>query len=139
MDKTEQEEKSKTSKTGKALAWSGGIFGAILLILLSIFGYYNLTDSGSTKVFRVAGSDIGQYEKGSFVTSTNRFDHPLGVGDVVVYSDEETSQTANILAEIIALPGSEVPGNSYKVLRSKNREEIISFDQVKWLITDKVY
>lgn len=134
-EKTKDEQAKKDSqRTGKTLAWSGGIIGTVILIFLVIFGYYNFTDLGNMKVFKVAGSDIGQYEAGSYVTAIKDFNHPLEVGKVVVYKQTDGGG-ADVMAKILEVKGEE----RYKVIRSRNREEIINFSQVNWLVTDTVY
>jgi hypothetical protein len=106
------------------------IIAIIVIIGLVLVGLYFSRFSTNFRVFRVGGGGVGQYQAGVMVKATADFNHPLSSGDVIIYKQGDVDVMAVIKGQI---------GPSYRVKRSRNREEIIEKEEIKWLVEGELY
>lgn len=109
-----------------------------------VSSYVNgILGSGNTKIFKIAGDDIGPYLQGDNViaekdTYTKR--NPQ-VGEVVVYEKTINGQSVETIGTVVGLPGNTVKGtyaptDNYLIEKS-NKIEIVPRNKITWLVFRK--
>jgi len=111
----------------------------------SISNYFSgILGSGNTKIFKVAGNDIGPYVNGDNVMAekdTYTKGNPK-VGDIVVYQKIVDGKTIETMGTIVGLPGNTVNGktapSAYYIIEKNDQIEIVIKEKIIWRVTRKV-
>jgi hypothetical protein len=126
----------------------------IFVILVAAFAIYTKWDylsnyvsgvlgSGDTKIFKVAGNDIGPYVNGDNVIAekdTFKKRDPQ-VGDIVVYQKTVNNTITESMGTIAGLPSSTTKGQyapaGYYLIEKNDKIEVVPRDKITWLVFRK--
>jgi hypothetical protein len=126
------------------------IFVILLIGFLVYINWSNISNyvgnfygSGTTKIFKVAGGDVGSYLSGESVvaekdTYTKR--DPKS-GEVVIYQNTINGVSVDSIGEIVGIPESSYQGSyaatGYYLILKNNKIEVVPRDKIIWLVTRK--
>lgn len=115
-----------------------GILILIIVLAVLAFGIYFTRISTDYRIFRVGGQGIGDYQPGAIVVASQEFDHPLCLGDLVIYQETREGRSVQVMGIVKALPGQEIKEDSYLIERPGDKRESVPASKIEWKVIERV-
>jgi len=129
---------TKRRSLGKTIGLAVGIIVLVIIIILVAAGFYFTRISTDYRVFRVGGQGIGSYPPGAIIIASQKFDHPLCLGDLVIYQETRDGRPIQVMGIVRALPGQKVEQDHYLIERPGDKRESVPASEVKWKVIERV-
>ena len=121
---------------------------SIIVVLIALAavgaGVYFTRISTETRIFRLAGTDVGSYQAGRPILAEKITDHSsLKKDEVVVYTLERDGRTVTKVGVIYGLPAEKNLGkngdigldeNHFLVGQNEDRMEMVEKNQIGWKV-----
>jgi len=121
---------------------------SIIVVLIALaavgVGVYFTRISTETRIFRLAGTDVGSYQAGRPILAEKITDHSsLKKDEVVVYTLERDGRTVTKVGVIYGLPAEKNLGkngdigldeNHFLVGQNEDRMEMVEKNQIGWKV-----
>lgn len=121
---------------------------SIIVVLIALaavgVGVYFTRISTETRIFRLAGTDVGSYQAGRPILAKKITDHSsLKKDEVVVYTLERDGRTVTKVGVIYGLPAEKNLGkngdigldeNHFLVGQNEDRIEMVEKNQIGWKV-----